>query len=250
MKNEKCLASSYALWRWGSYFSLLHIRKGPDAPSRPTWREIQLRISCEPFSFPEGWGLRFLLGPFSCTFFQMILQGTHCASLLSPHFLPHPDLSLTWPGWVTVMAANTFSSLYFWSFAPSWKFSSLAFLLDIVNVTLKLEVFKEIYLIKKRVSHPSLLWEKSAPGFIYNDPHMKYSSTACSNSLVIIHEGGMPTKTGLCFILEISPMHLLRTNLNAEAVEEPCLTHCFPWIEPALQEYNLYSIMPHFLSPC
>lgn len=170
----------------------------------------------------------FLLGPFRCSPFQMTLQGTRGASPFSPHFLPHPDLSLAWPGWVTVMAANSFSSLYFRSFTPSWKFSSLAFLSDIVNVTLTLEVFKKIYLIKKRAPHPSLLWEKSAPGVIYNDPHMKYSSTACSNSLVIIHEGGMPTKTGLCFILEISPMHLLRTNLNAEAAEEPCLTQCFP----------------------
>lgn len=170
----------------------------------------------------------FLLGPFRCSPFQMTLQGTCGASPFSPHFLPHPDLSLAWPGWVTVMAANSFSSLYFRSFTPSWKFSSLAFLSDIVNVTLTLEVFKKIYLIKKRAPHPSLLWEKSAPGVIYNDPHMKYSSTACSNSLVIIQEGGMPTKTGLCFILEISPMHLLRTNLNAEAAEEPCLTQCFP----------------------
>lgn len=131
----------------------------------------------------------------------MTLQGTCGAFPFSPHFPPSPRFV---PGLARLGDRDDsqfLSSLYFRSFTPSWKFSSLAFLLDIVNVTLTLEVFKKIYLIKKRAPHPSLLWEKSAPRSYLQHPHMKYSSTACSNSLVIIHEGELANKNGLVFYL-------------------------------------------------
>ena len=133
----------------------------------------------------------------------MTLQGMLGPPPLSPHFLPHPDLSQTgqagWPWWQQSPSLPSTSRV---SHLPGhYKSNSY------------ISVFQGNLLTKKRELYVPLCYGKKVPpGFTYNDPYMKYSSTARSNSLVIIHEGGMPTKTGVCFTLEISRMHLSKRN--------------------------------------
>lgn len=68
--------------------------------------------------------------------------------------------------------------------------------------------FKEMFLPRTELYVPLCYGGESATGFLYNDPYIKYCSKACNNSLVVICEGGKPTRRGLCFTLDISLKHL------------------------------------------
>lgn len=162
----------------------------------------------------------------------MTLQGMLGPSPWSPHFLPHPDLSQTGQaGWA------------WWQQSPSFPSTSrVSHLPGHYKSNSHISVKRELYV-------PLCYGEKSAPR-IYLHEIFQHSPQwfPCHHT-----RRRNANKNGRVFHLRNfthAPLQKKEQTKMQKHFEEPCLTRCFPWIERALQEYNLYAIMPNFLSLC